>query len=507
MRVTTTGFEENVAQADLALTMWGTVSGTVGIVSPPVTRGLSAKCAAFTSGVAGTLLRSLVASKTTGMLYLRTYVCFDSILSSATLCPILRLDISGGTHAFYAGIQGSTKLFGITSNATGADVTTYGSYSGYVANKWYRMELGLTLAADSSGSVILKMYDGDNTSPLDTVVVNGATITATITSISGLKFGNPNTGSAGNFYLDDIAVNDEDTSFGDNQTSWCGPGNVFLVAPAGTVTGQWTKGGSSPAATNWQGVDDIPGTPDDGTTFNSITDVISYDRLSFSALPSGLPAGAQIKCIDVYGRVGGTSTSTATMGFSVWDETGSKTDGPKNFISVNGWQISRTNEHLCVDLTGVSKAQLAQYNIGYTAFGGSGLAKRVSAIWANVEYVPSTLVNVSRTLLSSYAYLKSVLQTKTSNHNATVGVTGGGGSGGGGSTGTAGFDAGAYQNDAFQNGTGTSSPASAAISNYESTSLMITRSFVSRYESLGATAVTKAVLSRFEALLGVKQQI
>jgi hypothetical protein len=89
-------------------------------------------------------------------------------------------------------------------------------------------------------------------------------------------------------YFDDIYVND---TSGSTCNSFQGDlqGLAFLPSGMGQFT-QWSIGGSAPAATNWQSVDDVA--PDGDTTFVS----------------AGSGAGAKIAA--VIGN--GTTTSTGT---------------------------------------------------------------------------------------------------------------------------------------------------------------------------------------------------
>jgi hypothetical protein len=91
---------------------------------------------------------------------------------------------------------------------------------------------------------------------------------------------------------DDIALNDSTTPAADpNNNSWVGEGHCVTLVPngAGDHTGL-TIGGSSPAATNWQGVDETP--PNDGTDFNEDASAPGTDVYDLYALSDPSNVGA-----------------------------------------------------------------------------------------------------------------------------------------------------------------------------------------------------------------------
>jgi hypothetical protein len=474
MRLHTCGFEEVSAQGDLALTMWTNSNGTVNIATPSPARAQTTKCISCPTSVSSWVTRSLTTAKTTGKLYSRGYVCWTDFGGAANSFGALFKWSNAGANAIVIRFNASTKKFQLENNATGAAVTTTGTFVASL-NTWYRVELEVVLATDTAGSATCKVYSGDTSTLLDTLTLSAQkTIDATNQpSLSGLELGNRSGANWGTVTIDDVAINDDDATSGDGQTTWCGAGCIVMTKPASTNGAsnptQWTKGGSSPAATNSQGVDDLPGTPNDGTDYNYTSDNVSYDRFDMNNLPGGIVA-ASFTLIDIYARVGGNSTSTGTIDLSVWDDAGFRTDAPNRiFISAVGWQITRTSEHLCFSLSGKTQTQVNLFDCGYKSVGGTGIEKRVSALWANVEYVPDTSVSVSRTLTSNYIVLVAPTQSRTSNYAVHT------------------------------------KPTTSQVSNHESVSNMVTSTKTSPWESKGVIAVSQAVIHRMEILKGVTQ--
>jgi len=83
------------------------------------------------------------------------------------------------------------------------------------------------------------------------------------------------------------------------------------------------------------------------------------------------------------------------MKWRAWDEAGSSTDSGEFDVSVNGFIGFGSNPkmtyNLPLDLTGKSKSNAQSYNIGYiNTTDTASLARRVSEMWVNVEWLEAT---------------------------------------------------------------------------------------------------------------------
>lgn len=248
-------------------------------------------------------------------------------------------------------------------------------------NTQYRIETRL-LIDNAAGAMELRLYLGDSTTPIETLLLDAQdTLNSDVLALTLQN----SSGGALVYTYDDVAINDDTGTF---QNSWPGPEKIVLISESADNVVAWTKGGTAPAATNWQGVDDVPGTPDDNTAYNFEPGTTNEDRLVLSSVPAEVPSNATLTLLDVYARVA-ASSSSGTMALKVWDNAGTGTEGPTFTVSTSTWRILTTAEHQVYDLTGVGTGLFGQYNIGYIAKSGS-VEKRITALWANLAWVPTS---------------------------------------------------------------------------------------------------------------------
>jgi hypothetical protein len=187
---------------------------------------------------------------------------------------------------------------------------------------------------------------------------------------------------SGEIYFDDIAINDEAGSF---QNSFPGPGKTFLLEPSGDNTLTWDRVPTD--TTNWDRVDDVPGTPDDSTTYIH-TAVNETDKLDMTNLGAEVPSDADIILVDVYGRQGSNGTAgTRVIDFELWDEADSQNTLLDVSADLNGWRICDTDEHLVFDAGSRSKANIDSFRVGYSRSIGGSNEIRITAQWVNVEWI------------------------------------------------------------------------------------------------------------------------
>lgn len=366
-RLFTCGYEEN----NLAETMWHTTgAGTTVVTTAPHSGTYHLQIAGASGKTTTRQLASALGSGSTS--YARFYWRTNN--AGVANSRIHYNASSGGTIALQ--IQ---KNSGATiSLINGITTTTQTSSMTVSADTWYRFEYEHVIS-DTVGSLTLRIYVGDSTSISETLTISSED---TLPG-SGVRdfFYQENTANASlTYYFDDIAINDASGSF---QTSWTGPGNVALLSPNGDTSVAWTKGGT-PAATNWEGVDDVPGTPNDGTDYNYDSGSTNEDRLALSNLPGAVGAGDTMVLMDVYGRVS-ASASSGTMAFRIWNESGTGTTGPTMTVNSTTWRFTTTAENQAYDLASKTKANVDAFSAGYIAQSGA-VEKRISALWANVEW-------------------------------------------------------------------------------------------------------------------------
>jgi hypothetical protein len=463
-RLLTTGGEESNSLGDLTLTQWDNASSGITIVTSPVhtaTGVHSILCP--DNGAAQFLTRSLVSVKTTGSLWARIYAQWTTFGTSPNSFGSLLRWTNSGASAITIRFNPSTKKFRI-DNAVNA-TTLDGTITSYAINKWYRIECEVDIAA--AGNVIFKIFDGDSTTPIETLTQSGANTLPATGGYTSIEMGNRTPTTWGPLYLDDIAINDETTAAGDNQISWCGPGAIILVNPSSDSLVAWSRTG---AASNAAAVDEVPGTPDDATTLVSTTSNSAFDQLNANDLSGSAPSSGYA-VIDIYGRFSGTTTASGSFQWSFW-VSGTRSDGPANHptVSSSTWRKCTTQEHLSADISAYSRTNLNTLQLGYTATFGSGVTKQITAVWAQIEYIPGTAVSVSSSSQTPYVSLGRITRTHASPTEAKRGV------------------------------------AALGVGGYESTSKQVSMTKTSSYESLGTTAISKAVIHRYESLKKITQQ-
>jgi hypothetical protein len=205
--------------------------------------------------------------------------------------------------------------------------------------------------------------------------------------IASMRIGRESLGAP--FFMDDVGCSD---TSGTEQVSWLGPGRIVLMTPASdTGTVQWTRGGSSPASTHWDGInDEATGSSDDAVTFNSDTGNSNMDRMGLSNFS---PASAMLIWAQFTFRISTAASNTIALRW--WDDGGTAT----TCTAVGGISFSygsyNASTRCSASLRGKSIAQLNSYNVGYVGATGTG-TKQVTSLWVEVEYiVPSGVITRS----------------------------------------------------------------------------------------------------------------
>lgn len=267
--------------------------------------------------------------------------------------------------------------------------TTVNSALTISADTWYRFELE-HLLSETVGTLTLRIYVGDSTTISETLsITNEDTIPTS--NIRQFGFSDSAANASLTYDFDDIAVNDESGSF---QTTWPGPGHVFMLVPNSEVSTSFTP---LSGTDNSLMVDDLPGLPDDDTTYNSHATSDGEDRLGLTNLGAEVPSNATIRLVDVYTRARGDSTTgTRQMRLLIWDEGGTQTNGPTSTRNDStAYAILPIGESLVLDTSGKTKANLDSFDVGYEPLTAS-TNTIVSAVWANVEWTEAVAGSAPR---------------------------------------------------------------------------------------------------------------
>lgn len=214
-------------------------------------------------------------------------------------------------------------------------------------------------------------------------------------------------------FIDDIAVNDTTGSSETGLPDKDGKVVVLLPDSAGD-NNLWPTavGGTAGAANNFTRVDEIP--PDDATSYNQLaaTGTTQIDDFNVaSSASAGIGASDTIKLVGVGIRTGSTAVTAASIVSRLKGQSGGTTTESSSInVNVNGWRtggvpaggnpqpwaniIAYTNPQTSTAWTTTS---LDSMQIGYRANTSQTTTRRVSAVWATVEYVPVVATNAPAT--------------------------------------------------------------------------------------------------------------
>jgi hypothetical protein len=371
-RLWTCGFENQSA------TEWQTTNGTPTIsTSIKRTGGASLRCnpTAGVSGLAHTIFSS---GQAAGRFFLRAYVRVDSYPSARTAI-MGWADNTTGTTGFMC-IKMNTDG---TLIAGGSGATTGTATAALTIGSWYRVEMDY----DDSANTINAYLNGVLWATVAAADLGGGSI---------FRVGVMQTATA-DLYFDDAAIND---TTGSAQTGLPGAGNVVHLRPdsAGDNTGfATTVGGSS----NWQRVSEV--TPDDATTYNATvaTGTTTIDDFNCgTAAGAGLGASDTVKLVQVGGRIGSNAATAASLVYRIKSQAaGTVLESASVSVALNGWATHKAAAPFIHQLTSYVDPQaggawtialLNAAQIGYRSNVSQTTARRVSALWALVETVPTT---------------------------------------------------------------------------------------------------------------------
>lgn len=377
-RLFTCGFEENVTEATLTggddgIAMWFAMNAGATIQTTTPHSGTYALQIAGSTGKS--IQRNLAANATSGTFYIRWYWMtnnpavvssrFFSVRSGGGLFNLSMTKTTGGAI---------TLTNGVTSTATTSSATVS-------ADTWYRFEIEY-VALDAAGSITLRMYLGDAVSPIETLTITGEDTLNT--NVQGFYWEESGANSGLTYRVDDIGINDATGTF---QTSWPGPGKIYLLSPNAEVSTAFTP---LSGTDNSLMVDDVPGAPDGDTTYNSHGTANGEDRLSLTSLGAEVPSNAVIRLADVSARVrGDTTAGSPQMRLLLWDDGGVQTNGPTSALNDSTtYAMTSTADHLVLDTGGKTKSNIDSFDVGYEPLTANNTF--VTAVWVNVEWIEAS---------------------------------------------------------------------------------------------------------------------
>ncbi|WP_329140910.1 hypothetical protein [Streptomyces sp. NBC_00670] len=316
-----------------------------------------------------------------------------------------------------------------TSTGSGSSHTYVGGSSATLSTgQWYRVELEY----DSANDIQHAYLDGTDFSG----AVSGVGFTSFENCV--IRFGAFTDAPAGStscdLYIDDVAVND---NTGSAQNGLPGAGNIVHMVPAAAGDNNaWATavGGTAGTANNYTRVNEVP--PNDSTSYNqtTATGTATIDDFAVSSpATAGIGAADAISLVQVGARVGSSATTTASVVYRIKSQTvGTVLEGTSVTVNLNGWATHTNNAIRPYQLTSYTDPQaggawttslLSTAQIGYRTDVSQSSTRRVTALWALVEFIPSqtTQISLGATTALTAAPGRSAALARTST-TSTVGA-------------------------------------------------------------------------------------
>jgi hypothetical protein len=276
------------------------------------------------------------------------------------------------------------------------ETTLTGTSAALALGTWYRVELDYTDVDNggviASGIAPFKAY------------LNGTlfadTLCSNITGFSRIRMG-VQLAATTDIYIDDVAVND---TTGTVQNGLPGAGSVVHLRPnAAGDNNLWTTavGGTAGTANNYTRVNERP--PDDATSYNqtatSGTTTIDDFNVDNTAT-AGIGASDTIRLVQVGGRVASSATTAASIVYRIKGQAaGTVLESASVSVANTSWSVHSGVSPRPYQLTAYTNPQtgaawtpstLDSAQIGYRGNVSQTTVRRVSNLWALVEFVPNT---------------------------------------------------------------------------------------------------------------------
>ncbi len=367
-------FESGLEEGNIAAPAWSSSVGSLSTTNPYTGTYCFDNA---TQGNQDYVRRNFVAGATSGTHY--THFRYRLGANPSATRQILRVRNAAGSAVNFRLTVTSGGVLTLTNDVT----TTTRSGPTLTVGEYARIEIR-HLISDTVGQIEVRV-DGANAFGIGNFTGGNGTDEDTLaTDVGQYSFGGEGEaggGPAGKF--DDIIINDATGSAPFN--TWVGDSRISILVPNTEVSVQFTP---STGTDNSANVDDLPGAPDDDTTYNSSSTSGQIDRLGLTDLPAEVPSDADIISLDVWARIRGEgTTSSRSCRVKLWDEGGNLTDGPTcNDNDGTTYQVMDVTEHLVFDASTRTKANIADFNAGYEPT--TNHPTRVTTLWVNVEWRP-----------------------------------------------------------------------------------------------------------------------
>lgn len=388
----TCGFELQSATAEFGVNSGNIVTGTTPTMST-TTKRLGTCAARFNPSAAESYIEHQLTSGVVQRTFHRLYIRIATLPSADT-----NIYAIGQAGFFPCSLRlKTTGALGLRDSNLGTDLTGTTTLS---LNRWYRVELDFTDGASGTGS--FKLYvDGTLITDQACSVING---------FSRIRMGVSGVATSMDYYMDDVAVND---TSGSVQNGLPGPGAVVHLKPNAAGDNnlfETAVGGTAGAANNYTRVNET--TPNDSTSYNqtAATGTTTIDDFNVdNAATAGIGTADLITCVQVGGRVSSDVTTAASIVYRIKGQVAGtvveSASVPVNNTSTAGaWSVHRGQSPRPYQLTSYTNPQtgaawtaatLDTMQIGYRGDVSQTTARRVSTLWALVDFVPRFALGVA----------------------------------------------------------------------------------------------------------------
>ena len=294
----------------------------------------------------------------------------------------------------------STGTLELFNNEDSASICTSSALNN---SQWYRVEIKID-STTIGATVFDARLGGTSFGTCGNQVLNSG--------LARIQFGSTTADTQLEAYFDDFAIND-------STGGWPGPGHIIHLKPnEGGDNAEWTKGGTSTQATNWEGVDEVP--PNEGTDLNYSHTIEQVDDLNVE--DSSLASNDDVNVVSVGVRFNGAGASANdSFVVRVKDSSGGAAEGgtaiaPSNATWKTNADAAPTLYPLTIyDLPGSSTTKwtdstLDTAQIGYRLSSTSSNAAQVSTVWMLVDYT----LNSELSGISAQAKLQQCADTSCS---------------------------------------------------------------------------------------------
>lgn len=388
-RLWQSGFELNLTTAG---TEWTTVTGSTIQTSTVRTGVYAGQVTSLVTATAQGFAYQFVSAAGAGPYFFRFYLRIAALPSAANrICSLNNTTGLTGTS------EASLKLDNTGALTLFNGLTQVGSASSALSlNTWYAIEIKFNSAGGVGAGILEARINQSVFATASNLTIAAGVLEYVIGANLLLE-----AQTTGNWFLDDIAVND---STGSSQTTYPGSGNIIHYWPsaAGDSTG-FSIGGSSPAASNFQSVNEHP-LPDDGVTFvdaltSGVTDM--YKIVS----DSSLGARDTINTVAVVTRPQRAGVGPSTFKVQIESQP-SGTILQSVALSSAGGFVTDWSATIPVPIMSYTdpqaggswtKALIDKSQIGYILSTTGSAAVNISTIWTSIDFTPS---GVNTNLLS-----------------------------------------------------------------------------------------------------------